>query len=105
MTSTTTFTATAATGETFTRRSVLELTHAVITVKAERAVIIAHHTAWLAKWGETGEVALIKTARKALAAAEAHDSRFIHTVRSWHTSEAAAVKARRIGETVVAVTS
>lgn len=100
----TTFTATIA-GETFTRRSTLELTHAVLAVHGERATEIAAIRKWFAKWGDTGEAVLVRTSRKRLALLESCDSRFVHRVVSWHTSEALAHRKRRLGEVVVAVTA
>ena len=103
------FTATTGTGteaETFTRTSTLELTHAVIGIVGSRTSEIAHRTAWLDRWEGTGvEESLVRNNKRDLARLAESDSVTVHRVISWHASEAAAVRKRRVGETVVAVES
>tara|TARA_R110000824_G_scaffold389633_2_gene585828 strand:- start:36 stop:365 length:330 start_codon:yes stop_codon:yes gene_type:complete len=102
------FTATTGIGtstETFTRTSTLDLTHAVIGTVGTRTAEIAHRTAWLDRWEGTGvEDILIRNTKRDLIRLAESDSVTVHRVLSWHTSEDAATRKRRVGETVVAVT-
>ena len=109
MSTATKFTATIGTGtstETFTRTSTLDLTHAVIGIVGSRISEIAHRTAWLDRWEGTGvEDILIRNAKRDLVRLAESDSVTVHRVISWHASEDAATRKRRVGETVVAVGS
>jgi hypothetical protein len=106
---TTKFTATIGTGtstEIFTRTSTLDLTHTVIGIVGSRTSEIAHRTAWLDRWEGTGvEDILVRNAKRDLARLSESDSVTVHRAISWHASEDAAARKRRVGETVVAVES